>query len=161
MRPLINILLAVSLIFLTAAEPLKEVKYKILVNKSEISSSMIALFESSVTMLPAEVIFEAHHYKVKKQEKSKLIIVTDGYTKLEITIGSTTAYIKGMNQYTKQSYGDGVKVILPVAPHLYDKNIYLPISFIAQSLALHYQINKKENIIIFSSIPKKTEAILV
>lgn len=155
MKLLITMLLAT--ILLAAATPVKEVEYQVFVNKIKVSANMAALSEANMTMLPAEPLFETYHYKIKKKEDSNLIIATDGYTKLEFTIGSTTAYIKGMNGYTKESYGDGLKVKLPVAPHIYDEQTYLPISFIAKWLGLHYNVDKKENKIIFSSIPKKNE----
>lgn len=158
MRLIMKTIFVLSLAILTAAAaPADEVDYQIFIKKQRISGDITAVNESNTTLLPAAPFFNAYHFKIKPQENTKLIIATDGYTKLEFEIGNTTAYLKGMNPYTEQGYGDdGLKVKLAVAPTIINDRIYLPVSLIAKSLGLHYQIDKQEKKIIFYSIPKKS-----
>ncbi len=109
-------------------------------------------------MLPAADIFDVYRFKVKKQ-KDKTTILTDGYKTIEYTIGSKTALVKGMNQYTKKNYGDkGLTIKLPVAPIEVDENVYLPLSLFSKSLAWDYTVNKSEKIIKFiQQSAKKTD----
>ena len=162
MKSITSIFLIITSLFLTAASP-KPAKYivdeyQVFINKHKVSDNLTIIIKSNSIMLPAADIFDVYRFKVKKQ-KDKTTILTDGYKTIEYTIGSKTALVKGMNQYTKKNYGDkGLTIKLPVAPIEVDENVSLPLSLFSKSLAWDYTVNKSEKIIKFiQQSAKKTD----
>ncbi|MFD0675182.1 stalk domain-containing protein [Cohnella sp. GCM10027633] len=153
MRSITSIIIIVTLLFLIAATPkaaeYQVDEYQVFINKHKVSDNLKIVIKSNSIMLPAAEIFEVYRFKIKKQ-KDKTTILTDGYKTIEYTIGSKTALVKGMNQYTKKNYGDnGLTIKLPVAPFVVDKVVYLPLSLFSKSLAWDYTVNKSEKVIKF------------
>lgn len=104
--------------------------YHVVVNGQEIVLKDPVQFENGRALVPYDSVFGLLNAKVSYDEEKNKVFVEDNYTTVELTLNDKKALVHKKYDFT----GIPLEVTLEAVPKLYNKSVYIPLRFTAESL---------------------------